>query len=143
MMSLSRRGGAAALVAGAALVSAGCPYVADGELRVAEGSLTVGPGSVVHLRLYCDRLFAGWELAAGGADCGGAWAVTDGACVGLGCPPADHPALGTISDCGVYTAPAERPPVAPVVHAIECPSFDCADACGASLTLDLAGYDAR
>ena len=143
MAFLSRRGLAAAMVAGAALLSAGCPYVAEGEIRAAEGSLTVGPGSVVQLALYCDRLFAGWALAAGGARCGGAWAISDPACSAFDCPPAADPALGTITACGVYTAPAERPPVTPVVHATECDTFQCFDACGASVPLDLAGYDPR
>ena len=104
----------------------GCPYVAEGEIRVATGSTTIGPGAQVALLLYCDRLFAGWEIAAGGSRCAGAWQVEGG---------------GTITACGVYTAPDLRPASPPVVSAIECSTFDCADACGASITLDLAGYD--
>lgn len=100
----------------------------------------IGPGSRVAFLLYCDRLFAGWEIAAGGSRCEGAWAVGAPLCL-EGCAPPD-PAAGTITSCGVYTAPAARPPEPPTVAAIECPEFGCADACGASLTLDLAGYDA-
>jgi hypothetical protein len=121
---------AAAAAAASVLALAGCPYVADGEIRVTSGSTTIGPGSQVTLALYCDRLFAGWELAAGGESCAGAWRVAD-------------PAAGAITPCGVYTAPAERPATPPIVEAIECDAFECADACGASLTLELSGYDAR
>lgn len=138
---VARSASVAVFGAAAALAAAGCPYVAEGELRVATGSTTIGPGSQVAFLLYCDRLFAGWELAAGGTRCAGTWGIGDAFCPDSQCPGTGDAIVGTITACGVYTAPAARPPSPPVIAATECSSFNCADACGASLTLDLSGYD--
>ncbi len=122
------------LLALAALVAfAGCPYPPPGEVRVEEGSLPVGPGASVSFALYCDELFSGWELTAGPGQCGHDWQVQ-----GVTGGSADY---GTITDCGVYTAPADAPPEPIDILGTECPWGDwCSDACGALLTLDLDGF---
>lgn len=120
----------------AALIgAAGCPYIPEGEIRVERGSLPVGPGQRVWLGLYCDPLFGGPAPVSGPGRCGKDWAVQG--------VPGGGGGFGTITSCGEYTAPAVRPPEPPLIGASECPwGGECADACGAGLTIDLSAYPA-
>ena len=61
------------------------------------------------------------EVAAGPDDCGGYWEV-DGVEGG-------DAAVGTITDCGVYVAPAVPPDADPVVLAALDAPGTCADCC--------------
>jgi hypothetical protein len=110
-----------------------CPYVDSGELRVVRGAAApLTPGDAVELALYCDGLWDGPELTAGDGRCGHDWRVDD--------VTGGNAEIGTISSCGVYTAPAAPPAAGSVeVGASECAwGSTCFDVCGATLQIDLA-----
>ena len=119
----------ATVVAGLVAVALlpGCPYVADGELRIIAGDPPVTPGASIELALYCDG-----DLAAGDGVCGRDWRVDD--------VPGGSAALGTITACGIYTAPATPGDLTDVtIGASECDAGrECFDVCGALLTLAIA-----
>lgn len=121
------------------ILLAGCPYVPAGEIRVVAGS--VAPGETATLGLFCDGLFGGPALAAGGTTCaGGAWGVEDPDCGDGACEiEGGNEALGVIDACGLYTAPTVQPTGPIVIVATECDSLSCADACAATLALDVFG----
>jgi hypothetical protein len=105
------------------VVLAGCPYVPDGEVR---GEQEVALGGTTQLRLYCDQLFGGWERVP----CGHDWRVED--------VPGGNATVGTVTSCGLYTAPAELPLEPPEISASECDyGNECADACGGGVTITL------
>jgi hypothetical protein len=117
----------------------GCPYVPTGEIRILDGA--IGPGASIQLGLFCDSVFGGAELAAGGAACeDGAWGVFDGTCVGewWECSDAGDELRGRITACGVYTTPVSLPAESPVVVASEgaC-GLGGYDGCSASLTITI------
>lgn len=121
---------------------AGCPFVPAGDIVIVTGSTEAAPHAEISLALYCDYLFAGRELAAGGSSCNGVWGVIEPACTAWECEhEGGNATLGFIDDCGVYVAPSARPPGPIVIIGTECDSLHCADACSASITLGLAGYD--
>lgn len=124
-----------------AVVLGGCPWVPPGEIRVVEGPAMLKAGDQLQLALFCTYLFDGTELSAGGPECeNGVWGVVDAECDSYDCTVMWGDArLGTIDECGVYTAPATRPPEPLVVDANDC-GFYCADSCGASLELVFIGY---
>jgi hypothetical protein len=124
-----------------ALVLGGCPWVPPGEIRIVEGPAVLKAGDQVQLALYCTYLFDGTELSAGGLECeNGSWGIVDPECDAYDCTVEGGTArLGTIDECGVYTAPATRPPEPIEVASSDC-GFGCADGCGASLELAFIGY---
>ncbi|MBA3539222.1 MAG: alpha/beta hydrolase, partial [Deltaproteobacteria bacterium] len=73
------------------------------SIVIVTGSPEAGPGAAVSLALYCDYLFDGRELAAGGTSCTGTWGVVEAPCTGWPCEHEGGTAtLGFIDDCGTY-----------------------------------------
>jgi hypothetical protein len=122
------------------VVLGGCPWVPLGEIRVVEGPAMLKAGDQIQLALFCTYLFDGTELSAGGPECeNGSWGVTDPTCEPYCIIEGGDARLGTIDECGVYTAPATAPPEPLVVEGSDC-GLGCADGCGASLELVFIGY---
>jgi hypothetical protein len=105
---------------------AGCPICGDGELVVLAGERPITPGSSVQLAFEYD----GDTYSTPGA-CGGIWSVNG--------VEGGTDAAGTITSCGLYTAPATLPSKPPFIVATKYPE-GCADCCPyASIYLGVAG----
>ncbi|TNF22461.1 MAG: hypothetical protein EP329_28570 [Deltaproteobacteria bacterium] len=109
----------------APLLLAACPICPDGDLRLVAGTLPVAPGESISLELRYDDYVAGPER------CRGFWYVDE---VLWG-----NETLGTVDDCGTYTAPAAPPDRAVRVEGGQYERYTCADCCpSASRLVDFA-----
>ena len=104
------------LVASLAILLGGCPWCdSDTSLRLVGGSEPVAPGEALTLELHNE----GW--LAGPTKCRGHWSVN-------GVEGGDT-TFGTITTCGIYTAPAQPIEARVTIGASEYPPDGCADCC--------------
>lgn len=127
--------GAGAGVLLAALHLAACPMLPASDLTVSEGALPITLGAQVTFAFSCqDWLWGDWRWVTAPGRCGGSWFVQGE----LG----GSSIYGQITPCGVYHAPAERPPEPPEIEVYDVAwGWTCVDCCGALITLSLDGYD--
>ena len=97
------------------LLFAACPPC-EGELRVAGGSEPVAPGQSLELAFYLDD-----ALQYGPDACGGYWYVDQ--------IEGGDDTVGTVTDCGLYTAPATPSAATVTVMAATYPLGECSDCC--------------
>ena len=106
----------------AVVALAGCSACPDGELQIVNGSAALAPGDHVSLAFHW-----GEERLFGPEDCGGLWYV-DGILGG-------DETVGTITECGTYTAPDIAPPNGTVlIEALEHDESACSECCAAAST---------
>lgn len=112
MGRLVLRSGAAAAI----LCLAACPICSDGDLIVIGEERALGPEQSARLLFRFDG-----RDVAGPWSCRGYWTVDD--------IPGGNREVGTVTTCGVYTAPQVPPPVDPIVWVGEYPPDGCLDCC--------------